>query len=138
AYRPAGWARITGSAGFDRTSVRQEVSVGNVWSSERKGAVQALPFIHAGFEGSVFSWLDMSFGVRKRWQVVSIEREVSDNRIPDNDNYQGAANNTTAPVGNEDNTNANRRVQTRANSSMVDDTRLMLGARIHVSGLQLV
>jgi hypothetical protein len=129
-YAALGWSRLA------RTT---KTSIGSDWYDERSTRASTLPFVHVGFEGTVFSWLNLYVGAYKRWEGTKSTTHAYDDRIPDNGDLGQAAAGTTPPRGVEGYTNANRRdYEATTFDRDTSRTRLMLGTRMYYGPLQIV
>lgn len=139
-FNPVSRVQLYAALGVQGSTTKYKLSVKTKWFAEQAIQALALPFLHVGFEGKVFKWLDVFLGATKDWRSVKAANTYFDRRIPANHDAQGPAGTPTNP-GEEDNTNAKRRKFTtsvKVNNAATDSTMLMLGTRIHVGPFQLV
>ncbi|MEM6733730.1 MAG: hypothetical protein AAF658_19375, partial [Myxococcota bacterium] len=138
-WSPNSLATLYGSVGLRWDRFADQLEVGSFWSDEQS-ITFASRFMNIGVVGHVFSWMDLRIGASRRWTSATTQVTSRDNRIPNNGDGPGVAG-TAPPVGNEQNTNANRREQTTEESSdvsnLANQTRLSLGALIHYEGFQI-
>lgn len=136
--KPNSRATVYVALGWSRIAHTEKASIGSDWYAERATRAMSLPFVNLGFEGTVFSWLNLYVGAYKRWEGTKSTIDAKDDRIPNNGDAQGAAGAATG-AGQGDNTNKNRR---EYKETVLDRdtsrTRLILGTRIHHGPVQLV
>ncbi len=138
-WHPNSLATLYGSVGLRWDGYGDELAVGSFWS-DAQDVNFFTRFMNIGVAGHVFSWMDLRIGTSRRWTSATTSVTSQDDRIPDNNDAQGPAG-TPVADGNEENTNANRRlVETKTKvdlSNLAAQTRLSVGALIHYRGLQI-
>lgn len=135
-FRPNSRATLYSALGWDMRTAGDKLAVDNdAWYDEQKSRLTALPFLHLGMTGRVFSWLDLMMGATKHWASVKNTHKAYDARIPDNGDARGPAG--TAPAAGSDDTNARRREIEEFTANDASTTTLLLGTRLHYEGLQI-
>lgn len=138
-WMPNSLATLYGSVGVRWDGYGDELAVGDFWSDEQDTEFFTR-FVNIGVVGHVSSWMDLRIGASRRWTSRTDEIVSRDDRIPDNGNGPGAAG-SEPPVGNEANTNSNRRETETSTtvdiSNQAEQTQLSIGALLHYRGFQI-